>query len=402
MKKSVKERKKTPGKTDKKALLQENENKTNPTTVGKTVIQINQASKRPATSKPITYSELSKRKPIPAKERPKPIIKSLLPPKELKPRKIIEKEEPPITLSLSSNIILQQIKSLKVHERGVLVLLLLKDGRIASCANDALIKIINPQKNYKVDLELIGHKGAITYICQLDNGQLVTSSLDYALIFWELIEGNQYRIVATIKKAHYDLVWKVIALTKNRIASCAEDRLIKIWSCLEPFTLMHTFEGHTMSVRSVIQLRGREKIVSGGNDGAIRVWNTETYQAETSLEEVYCRNNHCLLELYDGIIMVAGFNIITFLDLNRVVIIKSLINVEFGQLFSLIELSKDILLFVGENLKFILYNRETETIESIQSTHTEPIRGLMNSKDNSFLSCSTDKTIRVWEYTLPE
>ena len=125
MKKSVKERKKTPGKTDKKALLQENENKTNPTTVGKTVIQINQASKRPATSKPITYSELSKRKPIPAKERPKPIIKSLLPPKELKPRKIIEKEEPPITLSLSSNIILQQIKSLKVHERGVLVLLLL-------------------------------------------------------------------------------------------------------------------------------------------------------------------------------------------------------------------------------------------------------------------------------------
>ena len=145
MKKSVKERKKTPGKTDKKALLQENENETNPTTVGKTVIQINQASKRPATSKPITYSELSKRKPIPAKERPKPIIKSLLPPKELKPRKIIEKEEPPITLSLSSNIILQQIKSLKVHERGVLVLLLLKDGRIASCANDALIKIINPQ-----------------------------------------------------------------------------------------------------------------------------------------------------------------------------------------------------------------------------------------------------------------
>lgn len=401
MNKSVKERKKTPGKTDKQSL-QEKEKKINSTTVGETANHIKQVTKRPVTSKPITYCELSQRKPIPAKERPKPIIKSLLPPKELVPRKKKEKEEPPITLTLSSNTILQQIKSINVHERGVLVLLLLQDGRIASCANDALIKIINPLKKYKVDIELIGHKGAITYICQLDNGQLVTSSLDYSLMFWELQEGNKYRIVTTIKKAHYDLVWKVITLTKNRIASCAEDRLIKIWSCLEPFTLMHTFEGHTMSVRSVIQLRGREKIISGGNDGAIRVWNTETYQAETSLEEVYCRNNHCLLELYDGVIMVAGFNIITLLDINRVVVIKSLINIEFGQLFSVIELSKDILLFVGENLKFILFNRKTETIESIQSTHTEPIRGLMKYKENSFLSCSTDKTIRIWEYTLSE
>ena len=314
--KSVKARKKTPIKKNPISTIIKPEASESNKIDNKTKM----TTKQITTSQIIVTQEIEKPKPkyktdIYGNPRPNIKIKSLEKPKQItKKRELIE-------IVFEENRRIKELKSIEPHTRGILFLLLLSDGRIASCSNDMNIKIIDPNKKYKEDITLKGHMHTVNSIAEIDNSLLVSSSLDLTLIFWE-ISDTSFHIVHEILKAHLDLIWKVIKLSSNRIASCSEDKTIKIWSSLAPFGLMHVFEGHTMSVRSIIQLKGKEKLVSGSNDGAIRIWNVKTYQGETSLEKIYCRNNNSLIELSDENIMIAGFNVITFLDIKKCQIIK--------------------------------------------------------------------------------
>ena len=57
-------------------------------------------------------------------------------------------------------------------------------------------------------------------------------------------------------------ILKVISLSNNRIASCSEDKIIKIWNSNHPYNLIQTFRDDTYSIFSIIQLNGKEKLIS--------------------------------------------------------------------------------------------------------------------------------------------
>ena len=150
------------------------------------------------------------------------------------------------------------IKKINEHSDSITSLLILSDGRLASCTHDKTIKIYNLNNNYHCDLRIkTGHPYAVTYLTQLKNNKLVSCSFDQKIMIWN-INQSSYTCDYSIKTAHNSYIFKVIPLTNNRMASCSWDKTIKIWNSNHPYKKIITLKGHTSYVRSIIQLKDRE------------------------------------------------------------------------------------------------------------------------------------------------
>lgn len=80
---------------------------------------------------------------------------------------------------------------------------------------------------------LIGHKGKVSCICQLNNGYLATGGMDFKgkidhkIIIWKQV-GKGYKISQELLGHEAD-VNSIIELRDGKIASSSKDRTIKIW-----------------------------------------------------------------------------------------------------------------------------------------------------------------------------
>ena len=72
------------------------------------------------------------------------------------------------------------VKTITAHKSLVNSIILLQDGRIASGNDDYIIKIFDPDNNYNC-VPSISNDGQIKSLCQLDNGNIVSSG--YSKLF---------------------------------------------------------------------------------------------------------------------------------------------------------------------------------------------------------------------------
>ena len=79
----------------------------------------------------------------------------------------------------------------------------------------------------------------------------------------------------TINNAHGDKIYKVIALPNNRIASCSDDKTIKIWKSEPPYsdTPIKVLEGYCDCVNSLLYIKESDIMISGSWDKTLRLWN---------------------------------------------------------------------------------------------------------------------------------
>ena len=157
------------------------------------------------------------------------------------------------------------IKTITEHTLKAYSLLLLKDKRVASCSADRTIRIYDPSNNYHCYQVLERHNSHIFSICELEDGTIVSSSFDNTIMI------DEYKI----KDAYDGILNKLITLPNNRIASCSEDKKIKLWKSNPPFKVL---EGHNASVTSLLYIKDRDIMISGAIDCTLRLWNMSTYQ----------------------------------------------------------------------------------------------------------------------------
>ena len=211
-------------------------------------------------------------------------------------------------------------RTLYKHKYDITFLFLLNDGRLASCSYDKVIRICQIQEHQFIKNEIIlqGHKEEVTNVCQLDTGHLVSCSIDGTIKIWTPYQ-NTFIEHFSINEAHDDYINKVITLSNNRIGSCSDDSTIKIWQSLEPFNLIITLKGHKKIVNSILQLRGKEILLSVSDDWTVRKWNLHSYQCETIIMNhddyinciCICYTN--IIELENGFILLSGNNSISII-----------------------------------------------------------------------------------------
>ncbi len=128
----------------------------------------------------------------------------------------------------------------------------------------------NNQEIYECESTLSDHSDTITWMIQLRDGRLITSSRDKSIKVWEII-NNTFSCEQTLLE-HEDDVYCVEDILNKRIASASGDRTIRIWREKEKkFSCTYIINGHTNKVRSVALMKDG-KLISTGSDCTIKVW----------------------------------------------------------------------------------------------------------------------------------
>ena len=289
---------------------------------------------------------------------------------------------------------INNIKTIYEHSKFVNSLLLLSDGRLASCSEDKTIKIYDIKNNYHCDITLEGHTDCVTYISQLYNNILISCS-SHTIKIWSITQSS-YQCDYTINNAHNDYIYKVIPLTNNRIASCSADKTIKIWNSNHPYNLINTLNGHNNYVTSIIQLKDKDILISGSWDNTLRKWNLLTYQCVKIINNVWCYNNS-LLEIDNNRIIVGGYNVITIVNISNDIIEHQIENYKLDRAYSFLKLRDGNILCGCSNGLICLYDIKLNTLSFRQEKiHKERVYCLLNINKNQFIS--SHKEIKVWEY----
>ena len=227
--------------------------------------------------------------------------------------------------------------------------------------------------------------------CLLDNSTIVTNTKGENICIGDHI----------IYKAHDQMVSKVIILPNNRIASCSLDRIIKIWNSVPPYsdTPLKVLKGHRGYVISLIYIKERDILISGSDDKSLRFWNMTTYQCVSIIKEVSCCDVNVFFQMDSNRIIIGERNQITILNVDKCSIENTIVDKELDYVscFCMLRDKKTILCgtFTG---RFCFYDIETNNHMITEPYHKSSIHCLLVVDEHTFISSSTDLTIKIWKY----
>lgn len=293
------------------------------------------------------------------------------------------------TKSIFSDLSLK--KMIRKHKGYITTLCLLKDGRLASSSEDK--EIIIHDLSLGTSVTLLGHSRTISYLTQLENGILISSSYDKTIKIWEQT-GNTFSCIKTL--THNDCVLKIISINNNRLCSCSSDKSLKIWNSNSPYQCYKILYGHYDEVNSVIQLKSHDYIVSSAIDSTLIFWDSTTFEQKKIVYDVTCCDSNSLLEI-DGKIFVGSNNEIIIVDPTTAQVQARIQNEEMGFANCIVEWNGKIL-YGSEQGDLICYDRKTLCkVWEKEDLHNWRITSIIPLSNCSFITASFDKTIKIWE-----
>ncbi|RIB02627.1 WD40 repeat-like protein [Gigaspora rosea] len=202
---------------------------------------------------------------------------------------------------------------------------------------------------------LSGHQGDIFTIRFDPTGQhLASGSFDRNILLWNTYgDCLNYGLLKGHNGAIMELQW---SRDSSKIYSCATDKTVSVWDVTTGMRIKK-FKGHTSYVNSVCAARrGNEIIVSGSDDGTIKIWDLRQKDAVDTFSHQYQITATCFSEAGDLVFSGSLDNDIAAWDLRK---------------------------------KSIVY---------ILKGHQDTISGIKLSPDGSYLlSNSMDDTVRIWD-----
>ncbi|GAA96135.1 uncharacterized protein L969DRAFT_84004 [Mixia osmundae IAM 14324] len=175
------------------------------------------------------------------------------------------------------------IRCLAVHPTQSLVL---------TGSDDMTIKLWDWEKNWKCVQMFEGHTHYIMNIAfnPKDSNTFASACLDRTVKVWSLgAPMANFTLDAHDKGVNY--VEYYHGGDKPYLVTTGDDRLVKIWdyhskSCIQ------TLEGHTSNVSFAIFHPSLPIIISGSEDGTVKIWHAATYRLENTLnyglERAWC------------------------------------------------------------------------------------------------------------------
>lgn len=154
---------------------------------------------------------------------------------------------------------------------------------VLSSSDDMTIKLWDWDRGFDCTQMFEGHNH---YVMQVkinpkDSNTFASASLDRSIKVWGLgshvphytLEGHERGVNCVDYYPSGD---------KPYILSGADDRTVKIWD-YQTKSIVHSLEGHTHNVCSVMFHPKLPIIASASEDGTVRIWQSTTYRAETTL-----------------------------------------------------------------------------------------------------------------------
>jgi WD40 repeat protein len=187
----------------------------------------------------------------------------------------------------------------------------------------------------------------------------------------------------------------------NKIATCSDDKTIKIWST-ESGECLKTLTGHQGPITCLTVSNDKKHLISGSFDKSIKVWNIENdFECEQTLKQEFSILRLCLLPnniLVCGSIngLIAKWNMNDFTRLG-------LFKAHSSYIFDLKHVSSSQIVSCSEDKMIKLWNIETNQCLHEFKGHIDQVKCLEISADKSKLySGSFDQTVIVWDISSGE
>lgn len=280
-------------------------------------------------------------------------------------------------------------------------LLMLHDGRLASCYSDCSIKVHNIT-DYSVVISIDqAHSKGINNLSQLKNNQILSCSDDKTIKIWEIFE-NEYKFITTINY-HSSEVLKALPLKNDKVASFVfHAKNIKIWSSNPPYNLITKNLQHKGTVESILEQKNKNILVTACSDRLLRFFNLDNFQCNHTINDVQSSSRNGMLEIDNDRIIITGFGSLIIVDTIDYSVVKKVEEPLFGIINAILLLpDSSLLIGCGQMEEKIFIQIEQEKFEFVSEkieVHQSTINSLVSLSNHSFASCSDDKTIKIWEY----
>ncbi|CAF3995951.1 unnamed protein product, partial [Rotaria magnacalcarata] len=154
---------------------------------------------------------------------------------------------------------------------------------ILTSSDDMTIKLWDWDAKWALKQTFEGHIHYVMHVAinPKDNNTFASASLDRTVKVWQL-GSSQPNFTLEGHEKGANCVDYYPGGDKPYLVSGGDDRRIKIWD-YQNKTCVQTLEGHAQNISSVIFHPELPIILSGSEDGTIKLWHSNTYRLESTL-----------------------------------------------------------------------------------------------------------------------
>lgn len=271
---------------------------------------------------------------------------------------------------------------------------------LASSSEDASIVVYNADSGV-VEKELRGHQDAVNCLAFHPGGNTIAScSADMTIKFWDVDEG---KCTKTITGHDHNVSCVTYTLCGNWLLSCSRDKTIRKTDAKTGANKL-TMKGHNDWVRYLATSPDRKTFASCASDKLIKIWTIKKGECKLTI------GGEDLTDSHTDVIECLCY---TNKEADEIIIkhmLKGDIQKEEKTAFlerkaSYAELDKTdpggaFLISGGRDQTIKVYSMHSgKIVLNIDTAHDNWVRGLcMHPTGKYFLSCSDDKSIKVWNF----
>ena len=140
-------------------------------------------------------------------------------------------------------------------------------------------------------------------------------------------------------------------------------------------------------------------MISGSIDGTLLLWNISNYQCDKTIIGVYCCWTNALYQIDNDRVIVGHRNGFYIVNIDKCVVEKTINDESLGFVNCFLKLRDNNTILCGcGSGQLCYYDLITGKYSISKNNHEKSIVDLLLVNDKSFLSCSDDSLIKLWNY----
>ena len=292
----------------------------------------------------------------------------------------------------------EPLHQVKYHTSCITCATALNDGRFATGSDDNSIIIYN-NKTFKPDLTIKEHSSYVYSLIQLSSGILCSGSNDKTIKLYN-INGNTYNVLQTLSY-HTGGISKIIELRNKKLVSCSYDNTI-IFYFKDNNQYTKDFNIKTNGVNGpIIQTKNNEICYYEYTNSALCFFDLQERKNITKINNISVTTNiyDSLLMMSNDLLLAAGSNKLTIININSHSIIRSIDVSGSSWICSACLLTDDIILTADDNHRIIQWRIQHDNLELIskkENAHDSSIRVLKKIGNGLIMSGDYNGEVKIW------
>ena len=288
---------------------------------------------------------------------------------------------------------------LQYHTEPIFCTAVLKDGRIATGSKDKTIIVFN-NKTLKPDLTIKEHNGVVVNMIELSTGELASCSEDKTIKIYD-VGLKTYRVIQTLKD-HTGWVSKIIELKNKKLVSCSKDKTLIFYN-RDPKDNSKFIKDYSITTNGwngpVIQTKDNEICYYESNENTICFYDLDKKKIVKTMSNITVTAFNSLLMLTKDLLLICRYNKITIMNVNTYTIVRNINVPDSDWISSVIRFTKDQIVTADENKRIILWKIEGDNLKMItknSNAHDGCIFSLTKLPNGTILTGGLDCSAKIW------